>query len=421
MDLLEWAKTNGTEMGDVSIESSPECGYFFQASKDIAPKSNIVSCSNKTMLSYLNVAFGARSNEYVFPMAINEVMDAAEPHIIGHFFLIQQYLLKDQSFWSPYIKLLPQPDESEKFGIPILWPEEDQRFLDGTNLEPAIKKRAQMWQNDWQEGISKIQDLDERKKYSFELYRWAASIFGSRSFRASLTVSENQINNSNLDPNEKDLLLEHVKLDKFSVLLPVLDLGNHNGVNEVYWHQEPAKKAFTLSNTKLIPKGSEVYNYYGDKSNSELLVAYGFTLPDAKHDVVNFKVTPSPTARSLCRAQTCHRIPNTCQGEEEFMFQVRLASSSKDANRLDVIRPFSHGLVDTMAFMVATPRENIFLARLANECYESKISDTPTFMPRNRIQVFFILKAKLESEIARIDSGSSTLGYDTFLLWVISY
>lgn len=407
--LLAWAKKYGTQVENVSIEHNPKSGYFFQASDDIKPHSSIVDCSYQTMLSYLDVALGITRSREPFPMSLGEGEEAVKPHIIGHFFLMQQYLLKSKSFWYPYIKLLPQPDEPEKLGIPILWPEEDQKFFVGTNLEPSIRIKAQMWMNDWIDGTAHIQDPREKNKYTYQLYQWAAFIFGSRSFRASLTIPEEQIMNSNLSPREKGLLLQRVREDQFSVLLPVLDLGNHNGVNGVEWYHNEGKRAFTLSNLNLIPKGSEVYNYYGDKPNNELLLGYGFVLPDAKHDVVNLKVTPSPPARTLRRAQACHRCPKLGQEEEEWVYPVRQISSDEDPGRALVIGAISHGLLDTLACMVATPREQKVLAALHNSCYESKFLETPAFLPRIRVQILLILNKKVDHEYARVGHYGSHL------------
>jgi hypothetical protein len=64
--------------------------------------------------------------------------------------------------------------------------------------------------------ILRLEGLDWRE-YSYELYQWAATIFGTRSFRASLTLPVEYCE------------LGHIKEDRFSFLLPILDIGNHNG------------------------------------------------------------------------------------------------------------------------------------------------------------------------------------------------
>jgi hypothetical protein len=407
MDLLSWAKENGSELGAVSIDSSTESGLLLRAIHDIQPGSTVVSCSYKTMLSYLNVALSTVST---FPSDFVKSLELEDPNIIGHFFLVQQYLLGRESFWWPYIQLLPQPDQPEKLGIPALWPDGDLLFLAGTNAQPPVEKRKQMWRDEWEKGVGLL-DADKREIYTYDLYQWAATIFGSRSFRASLTAPEDQIQGAKLSIEATNLVLEHVKLDRFSILLPLVDLGNHNGTNEVDWSQNSSKSAFALLNREFIPQGSEVFNYYGDKSNSELLVAYGFTLPGSQHDVVNLKVTPGPSATSLRRSQSCYLRPHPTAPEAEFMFQVRLIPDTQDGpSGLPELRPFSHGLIDTIACMVANNRETQYISAHPEFCFESGIDHFDSIMSRNFIHVLYILQEKLKSEIARIKSHESLLG-----------
>lgn len=273
-DLVDWALSCQTTLHPgVEIYQDPVTGFSFRATKDLPPSTKVVSCSYQTTLSYLN-AISASSlfpnhDSVPFPPEFIEALKEDDPNIIGHFFLVQQFLMSEESFWWPYIKILPQPGEPERLGIPIWWPEADRRFLDGTNAAPPIKKRGEMWKREWAKGIALLQDRFENwEQYTYHLYQWAATIFGSRSFRASLTIPEEIIGQpqSHLPPN-----LEHIRKDRFSVLLPILDIGNHNGVNHVDWLRDPIASQFSLSSRNEISEGSQIFNYYGDKSNSELV------------------------------------------------------------------------------------------------------------------------------------------------------
>lgn len=137
------------------------------------------------------------------------------------------------SFWHPYICSLPQPPSLASstvstLSIPTSWPAEDRLFLSGTNLEPAIAKRQDLWREEWERGIELLGD--EGREYGWELYQWAATVFGSRSFRASLVVDENLLADNKIR--------ESVKRDQFAVLMPILDIGNHNGVNNAVWRPD---------------------------------------------------------------------------------------------------------------------------------------------------------------------------------------
>lgn len=310
-ELLLWASCLDTSLHpDVEIYQDPTTGLSFRALNELSPDTRLVNCSYTATLSYLNAVDAPgfpRNTNVSFPRQFLDTLDFKDPNIIGHFFLMQQHLLGEESFWWPYIRLLPQPDQPSS--IPALWPEEDQRYLDGTNAEPAIKKRTALWDEEWTKGMVLLQHgFENWEKYTYSLYKWAASIFGSRSFRPSLTVSEALV------PDQK----EHVAKDKFSILLPVMDIGNHNGINNVNWTPDPETGVFVLSNRGPIRQNEQIFNFYGNKSNSELLVGYGFTLPATSNldsDVVNLKLKPGEEALQLRRSQACHMIPK--EPEEE--------------------------------------------------------------------------------------------------------
>jgi hypothetical protein len=340
-ELLLWANSLGTRLHpDIQIYDDPVTGLSFQALKDVRPDTKLVNCSFEVTLSYLNAveATGFPRHTHVpFPQEFLETLGPEDPNIIGHFFLMQQYLLRERSFWWHYIRLLPQPDKPSS--IPALWPVEDQRYLDGTNAEPAIKKRTCLWKAEWEKGIKLLQDGSGNwEAYTYNLYKWAAGIFGSRSFRPSLTIPEILVQGHE----------ERIRKDKFSILLPVMDIGNHNGINNVNWTLDPISGSFTLSNRGLIRQNDQIFNYYGNKSNSELLVGYGFilpTTPDVDRDVVNLKLKPPRGSLELRRSQSCHVVPGEPEEECMFVVQRRIDREATD-RRVDIFMPFSDGLVD---------------------------------------------------------------------------
>lgn len=413
--LTGWAQEHGTSLSpNVEIYHDPITGLSFRALLDIPPGTKLVNCSFRTSLSYLNTISASplfQSHSPPFPPNFINTLKPYDPNIISHFFLIQQYLLGAKSFWWHYIHALPQPDAPETLGLPVWWPDEDRKFLDGTNAEPPLKKRKALWEEEWKQGIALLQgDFEGSEKYTYELYQWAASIFGSRSFRASLTIPSELLTDSKISADELSLNLEHIKKDRFSVLLPVMDIGNHNGVNQVDWSRDSAAGGFSLENREMIVKGCQIYNFYGGKSNSELLVAYGFTLPGLERDAVNLRLTPSPDAVKLRRLQASHVLdPN--QPEQEFMFNVRIPTESDRLGReIPELGVFSHGLVDTMSCMVANKAERRFI--LANSYYSLELypSVLGGIMTRNAVLVIRLLHDKLQYEISRIEQFGAGLG-----------
>ncbi|KAJ5035545.1 uncharacterized protein L3040_008011 [Drepanopeziza brunnea f. sp. 'multigermtubi'] len=409
--LLEWAKANGTSLSpNVEIYNDDVTGLSFRAADDIPSSTSLVNCSYTTTLSYLNAAEVSPFQRHSAPFPTNflDGLRREDPNVVGHFFLVQQYLLGKDSFWREYVRVLPQPDSKEASGLPVLWSEDDRRWLDGTNAEPPLQKRRNLWEEEWKMGMELLREgsWEGYEDYSFELYQWAASIFGSRSFRASLTIPEEIIQSTKMLPEHYALNLEHIQKDRFSVLLPVMDIGNHNGVNQVDWSK--GADQFSLKSRIVLTRNSQIYNFYGDKSNSELLVGYGFTLPNGEKDTVNLKLTPGAESIRLRRSQTSHII-DVNQPEQEFMFHVKLPAKTVPPDQLLQLQVFSSGLIDTMSCMVANKRERRFLQ--ANlQCSLEKKSFSGS-LSRNIVLVLRILRDKLQYELSRIQTFGRGLSH----------
>lgn len=406
-NLLLWAQSNQTSLHpNVEVYQDAITGLSFRAARDVQPGTNFVNCSYKTTLSYLNAIQPSpdfqRHGSQPFPAEFMEAFSTEDPHIIGHFFLIQQYLLGEKSFWWNYIESLPPPMQSEKMPIPILWPEADKRFLDGTNAAPPILERKKLWKDEWARGVALLKDkVDEWEEYHYFFYEWAAAIFGTRSFRASLTIPEEIVERFQ-DAESKDLILDHIRRDRFSVLLPVLDIGNHNGENDVAWVKNLETGQFGLHTINGVKEGNQIFNFYGHKSNSELLVGYGFTLPSLEHDTVNLKLTPPADAVQLRRRQKSHILP-TSQPEEEFMFKVqRPATDGMINGQLLELEFFSSGLFDMISCMVCNNRERRFITEHPEYSLESDTKALEGPLARAVFVALRILFDKLNYDYKRI-------------------
>jgi hypothetical protein len=185
-----------------------------------------------------------------------------------------------------------------------------------------------------------------------------------------------------------------------------MDIGNHNGINQVEWLLDPIAGRFTLSIRHAIPEGSQIFNFYGKKSNSELLVAYGFVLPNPEDDKVNLKLTPTPATMQLRRSQLCHVV--YAQPEQEFMFHVK---RSKEKTGIQAVLDFfSEGLIDTLICMVANARERTFIIESPEYCIEKSTDPFGGPLSRAFIQALNILCEKLEFEKERVETSGRSLG-----------
>ncbi|KAH8174912.1 SET domain-containing protein [Sarocladium implicatum] len=190
---------------------------------------------------------------------------AVKPHVVGRFFLIQQFLLGKESLWWPYIQALPQPSDHEAWELPPFWPEDDAELLDGTNVEVGIQKIRRDVQTEFKNAQQVLSRLDHAlADVRLNMYQWAYSIFSSRSFRPSLVLSD-------------ATLPDGVAIDDFSVLLPLFDIGNHDMTAPTQWVRE--NQGCSLYVDRDYKAGEQVFNNYSMKTNAELLLGYGFMIP----------------------------------------------------------------------------------------------------------------------------------------------
>ncbi|KAL9124357.1 MAG: hypothetical protein Q9217_006307 [Psora testacea] len=88
-------------------------------------------------------------------------------------------------------------------------------------------------------------------------YLWSATILSSRSFPGSALPQENLVS---------------------PVLIPGLDLLNHSSLAKVAWDWNGS--TCSIKTDGSLAAGSEIFNNYGPKSNEELLIGYGFCIPN---------------------------------------------------------------------------------------------------------------------------------------------
>ncbi|KAI8662940.1 hypothetical protein LRP88_07143 [Fusarium phalaenopsidis] len=272
-ELVSWATSHGAHLNpSVKVDNLPETGLSFRATSKTNPLDTIVSIPSGLTLSYLN-ALPGNDDPRPFPAGF---LAQTPPHVIGRLVLVKHYLLGDESFWSHYIRALPQPEDQDSWSLPPFWPDDDAELFEGTNIEVGVARIKADVKRDFKATLDALTTEDWepelRKGFTLGLYQWAYSIFSSRSFRPSLV----------LGPEDQKRLPEGVKIDDFSVLMPLFDVGNHDMRTEVRWELDQEKKHCSLKVAKAYEAGEQVFNNYSMKTNAELLLGYGFMLPESE-------------------------------------------------------------------------------------------------------------------------------------------
>ncbi|KAM0201781.1 hypothetical protein ACHAPA_009518 [Fusarium lateritium] len=271
--LVEWATSHGASINpSVQVSELPQTGLSFCATANTSPFDTIVSIPSSLTLSFLNTLPG-RDDPKPFPAGF---LAQTPPHVIGRFVLIKHLLLKGESFWAPYIQALPQPEDHDSWSLPPFWPEEDAELFEGTNIEVGVTSIKTNVKREFKTAydilVTEAWEPELSQHFTLQLYQWAYSIFSSRSFRPSLV----------LGPEDQQSLPGGIKLDDFSVLMPLFDVGNHDMTTEVRWERDEKSNDCSLKVGKAYQAGEQVFNNYSMKTNAELLLGYGFMLPETE-------------------------------------------------------------------------------------------------------------------------------------------
>ncbi|KXH46081.1 SET domain-containing protein [Colletotrichum salicis] len=226
---------------------------------------------------YHDSSSSSSSSSQAFPPSF---LESVPPHVISRFYLINQYLLGPSSFWHPYIRTLPQPTNLAAWALPPLWPTDDVELLEDTNAHVAIAEIKTRLKAEHKHALAAFGDWPARHDYTRLLYNWAYCIFTSRSFRPSLVIPAHRQHTLSLP--------DGCAIDDFSLLMPLFDVGNHSQTARIAWETSddaPASDEATVGLRTLDPyaPGAQVFNNYGTtKTNAELMLAYGFTIPESE-------------------------------------------------------------------------------------------------------------------------------------------
>ncbi|KAH9002447.1 hypothetical protein EDB86DRAFT_3125909 [Lactarius hatsudake] len=170
---------------------------------------------------------------------------------------------------SPYINTLPSPD---RLRTPLHFSTEELDVLKGTNLYGATIDRHRAWEAEWEQCLADVSTVNAvwGKGLTWEHYLTASTYLSSRAFPSTLLSTSPSLLQSP---------------DSYPVLIPGVDSLNHARAQPVSW-----VGTISLVARTAVDGGAEIFNNYGAKPNSELLLGYGFTLPDNPDDTIVLKI-----------------------------------------------------------------------------------------------------------------------------------
>jgi len=176
-----------------------------------------------------------------------------------------------------------------------------------------------------------------------DLFRWSITMFTSRSFSSRAIAPQESkywtTYKMNAPGRRQTVLLDmsHAPAEDldFSVLFPVQDASNHSNDAHVDWTFDPGR--FTISINDPVEAGGEVLNNYGWKGNDELLMGYGFCVPDNPYDTVMLTLKPPPEdlQTELSRVHPGYFTAGGQWSSERATFRLpRLPTASREAEQI---------------------------------------------------------------------------------------
>lgn len=357
--LADWILQHGGFIHqDLKIVHHVEKGFHavVQDGKTLPARTRVASCPMQATLSVLNALSVTPFENHgtKFPDPFLETYTYATD-VLQAFFLMEQYVLGSQSWWAAYLKILPTVEDVDALQFEA---DDDVAWIRGTNLEAALAAQARRWNNQFEEANGLLRRLGwehaENGAYNYRLFRWASTIFGSRSFTSQVLDDTKPADTARpmgkKEPNHQ--MLSKLFSERFAVLLPLLDILNHRPAALVEW--QARTNYVGLQILEDYQSGQEVYNNYGPRDNEGLLMSYGFVIEDNLYEHVLISINAHP-GTPLEIARTWPRDDRSNDTYNCYIFDIG-HPIVKEAKYLERAL-FSYDLLDGISVMCSNDRE----------------------------------------------------------------
>ena len=165
-DITKWLHLEGGLIHPAVeiVHSDDATGFSLRVRKnhDVPDGSRIASCPSSLTMSVLSM----ERAEHRWPAEFLSCFRQS-PEVMTRFFLMEQFLIAENSFWYPYIRMLPQPAD-DALDTPMFYSPEDCLWIKGTNLEGSRKVRLEQWKQEYQKAVDLLRDGDVAR---YELLR----------------------------------------------------------------------------------------------------------------------------------------------------------------------------------------------------------------------------------------------------------
>ncbi|AJV92352.1 Rkm1p [Saccharomyces cerevisiae YJM1478] len=312
--------------------------------------------------------------------------------------------------FKPYLDALPS-----RLNSPLVWNPSELKRLSSTNLGNSIHEKFEGIFKEWFELVSssdmfdlervaddvqtfhnldeltyealyeKILKITELQRptiwYSFPAFLWSHLIFISRAF--------------------PEYVLNRNCPDNSIVLLPIVDLLNHDYRSKVKWY--PENGWFCYEKIGTASQSRELSNNYGGKGNEELLSGYGFVLEDNIFDSVALKVKlPLDVVSTILETEPSLKLPLLSDYTTYAFENKDCVQQEKKATRS------ATDYINGVTYFINIQNEQCLKPLLDLFTYLSKAEEEDLHDLRARLQGIQMLRNALQSKLNSITGPPAT-------------
>ncbi|UXI17004.1 Galactosylgalactosylxylosylprotein 3-beta-glucuronosyltransferase 3 [Sarcoptes scabiei] len=256
-EFLDWCSSNKLPIEKIEIKKIKDNDYGLYSQSDLQENNVIFEVNRKLFMSNETAAQDSKLDRFT-----QDVIFKHMPNLILTFHLISE-MNKTNSFWAPYIKTLPN-----NYSTILYMTQEDLVQLKGSSLLDEVVKIKRNVARQYAYFWMKISNEHIKffGNFTYDIYRWAVSTVMTR---------QNSI------PCKSD------KNKTTFALIPLWDLCNHKE-GKMTTDFDTIKDSLIFYAMKDYKKGDEIFNCYGNRSNSDFFLHNGFVYDD--HSIVSVKV-----------------------------------------------------------------------------------------------------------------------------------
>lgn len=235
-------------------------------------------------------------------------------HTFFSVFLLQEF--NDPiSFWKPYLDFMPTDFTS----FPIFYTNDEISFLKGSYFLESLNQKITEMLIDYNTVLEIAPEFDV---HTVEQFKKARMLVNSRLFGVTLEGKDTD------------------------AMVPFADLLNHKRPLETYWRYDFDREGFTVNSDIEILPGSELTNSYGFKSNSRLLLCYGFVLENNQANEIPITISINQddkyyTAKAEVLKGTIFTLQIQADTREQsfdnFMYKLRIIECDTYDLLVDII------------------------------------------------------------------------------------